>query len=354
MGPMSAGAQPGPVCYGRGGTEPTCSDANLTLGYLAPDYFAGGRIRLDAKAARAAIDEKIARPLGLELVAAAAGIVRVMNVNMASAIREVSVQRGHDPRDFPLIRAGGAASVHAVANARELGIRRILVRRAASVFCSACKLRTDLKHDYVRSYATLWAPNALDGARFRALIGEMESEGGEALTDERIATDRRRFRYALELRYRGQYHEVRVDDVPERMIKDIDFEAVAQQFHAAHDRLYGYALADGSTPIELVNLRVTAVGLTAKPPLSEEPRAPPDPSPALKGRRPVYLPDERRFEEVPVYDGDRLRHGHECPGPAIVETAVTTIFVPPRCKLRVDKLGTCVLTDDWTASTGYR
>ena len=153
MGPQSAGAKPGPACYGRGGALPTCSDANLLLGYLNPDYFAGGRIRLDLGAAERTIAEHIARPLGLDTVAAAAGMYRVMNVNMASAIREISVQKGYDLREFPLICAGGAGAIHACMIARELGVARVLVPREASIFCAAGMLRSDLKHDFVRSHA---------------------------------------------------------------------------------------------------------------------------------------------------------------------------------------------------------
>ncbi len=345
MGPMSAGAKPGPVCYGLGGTEPTCSDANLVLGYLAADFFAGGRIRLDAAAAHAAIRDKIATRLGLGPVEAAAGMYRVMNVNMASAIREISVQRGHDPRDFPLISAGGAASIHAAYIARELGISRILVPRDASVFCAAGMLRTDLKHDYVRSYATAFDADGVDGDRFRALIRDMTDEGRRTLTGEGIAPAKQRFRVDLDLRYRGQYHEVRIEDVPESEIAALDFAAMSARFHRAHDRLYGYSLAESGTPIELVNLRLTAIGVTEKPEISEEPRHGADPGAALKGRRQAYLPDERRFADVSVYDGDELRHGHAMAGPALVETAVTTIFVPPSYDLAVDKLGTCVLTE---------
>src|SRR5262245_30463150 len=153
MGPQSAGAKPGPVCYGLGGTEPTCSDANLVLGYLNADFFAGGRIHLSAEKARDAIAEKVAKPSGLALAAAAAGMYRIMDVNMASAIREISVQKGYDPREFPLICAGGAAGIHACMIARELSIGRILIPREARIFCGAGMLRSDLQHDFVRSHA---------------------------------------------------------------------------------------------------------------------------------------------------------------------------------------------------------
>ena len=162
MGPQSAGAKPGPVCYGLGGTEPTCSDASLVLGYLNADFFAGGRIRLSTEKASAAISDKVAKPLGLDLNAAAAGMYRIMNVNMASAIREISVQKGYDPREFPLICAGGAAAIHACMIARELGIGRILIPREAPIFCAAGMLRSDLKHDFVRSCATPLDASAWD------------------------------------------------------------------------------------------------------------------------------------------------------------------------------------------------
>jgi N-methylhydantoinase A len=345
MGPASAGAKPGPACYGLGGTEPTCSDANLILGFLAADFFAGGRIKLDVEAARRAIRDKIASRLGLDLAAAAAGMYRVINVNMASAIREISVQRGHDPRDFPLISAGGAAPIHAALIARELGIARILVPRDASVFCAGGMLRTDLKHDHVRSYAVGFSTEAIDGARFHALFRDMEAEGRRTLADEGIPPARQRLRYDLDLRYRGQYHEVRIEDIPLAEIATLDLAAIAARFHRAHDRLYGYSLSETGTPIDLVNLRLAATGVTAKAALAEEPRRGADAGGALKGRRAAYLPDDRRFVEMPVFDGDRLRHGNALAGPALVETAVTTIFVPPGYDLAVDKLGTCVLSE---------
>jgi len=344
MGPQSAGAKPGPVCYGLGGVEPTCSDANLVLGYLSADFFAGGRIALDTGAARHAIEEKVARPMGLDAVAAAAGMYRVMNVNMAAAIREISIERGHDPRDFPLICAGGAGAIHAAMIAAELGIRRVLVPREASIFCAAGMLRTDLKHDYVRSYATPFAPGKVEQSRLLDLLKDMEAEGDRTLAAEGIPPDRREFRYALDLRYLGQYHEVRVEEVPETALKRLDLDTLKALFHRMHDRLYGYSLEEEGTVVELVNLRMTAVGITDKPPLTPVPLAGTDATAARKGARPVYLSGRDRFETVDVYDGDRLLPGNHIPGPAIVETDVTTIFVPERFDLDVDGFGTAVLT----------
>jgi len=344
MGPQSAGAKPGPVCYGLGGTIPTTSDANLVLGYLSPTFFAGGKLKLDADAARAAIETHVAKPLALGVIEAAAGMYRVMNVNMASAIREISIERGHDPREFALICAGGAAGTHAAYIARELGISRILVPREASVFCAGGMLRTDLRHDYVRSYAVPFAADRLERARFAALVAEMEEEGGRTLAGEGIAPERRKFGYALDLRYLGQYHEVRVEDVPEAEIRSLAIEAIGNRFHALHDRLYGYSLATEGTGIQLVNVRVTAFGVTDKPRGKPAPRRGEDARHAAKGTRDVYLPDERRFVQAPVYAGEKLEHANTLAGPAIVESVTTTLFVPPEWALTVDAYGTAVMT----------
>ena len=345
MGPQSAGAKPGPVCYGLGGVEPTCSDANLVLGYLSETFFAGGRIRLDTAAATAAIEMRIAALLDLDVTRAAAGMYHVMNVNMASAIREISIERGYDPRDFPLICAGGAGAIHAGMIARELGIREVLIPREASILCAAGMLRTDLRHDLVRSYATPFTADRLDRERLAGLVAEMQAEGRDMLVAEGIREANHRFFYALDLRYVGQYHEVRVDDVPETALNEPSFDTIKEMFHRAHDSLYGYALDAGDTLVELVNVRLCAIGLTEKPAIAEKPVFPDDPTGALKGKRPVYLPGRQKISDVTVYDGDLLRHGNRLDGPAIVESPVTTILVPDGFGLWMDALGTAVLTD---------
>ena len=349
MGPQSAGAKPGPVCYGLGGGRPTCSDANLVLGYLSADYFAGGRMRLDAAAARRAIAEEIARPLGLETVAAAAGMYRVMNVNMASAIREVSIERGYDPRDFPLVCAGGAGAIHAAMIARELGIGTVLVPREASILCAAGMLRTDLRHDLVRSCATPFAERDLRDGVLLDLLRDMEAEAHALLRAEGVTDDEQEFVYALDLRYVGQYHEVRVDEIPETALKTLDLATVTAMFHRSHDRMFGYDLAEEETPVELVNVRMTALGRTPKPDLAVRPDAGSDPSAARKGSRPVFDPAAAEFVDTPVFDGDRLAPGNALAGPAIVETAVTTILAPAGFGVEIDSVGTAVLTD-WAAA----
>ncbi len=344
MGPQSAGADPGPACYGRGGELPTCSDANLLLGYLSADFFAGGRLRLDPRAALAAIERHVAQPLGMDPVRAAHGMYRVMNVNMASAIREISVQKGRDPREFPLVCAGGAGAIHAAMIARELGVRRVLVPRDASIFCASGMLRTDLKHDFVRSHACVLAGDAIDPAPLAAHVDAMLAESDGVLGAEGVAPARRRVALSLDLRYLGQYHEVAVE-VPIERLRAGDWDAIRSAFHDRHDRLYGYALREEGTPVQLVSLRLAATGETGKPPVRHEPDAGPDASHALKGRRPVFQPPDDAFADTPVYDGDRLRHGNRLEGPAIVERITTTVFVPRGFALTVDPLGGLMMED---------
>ncbi len=349
MGPASAGADPGPACYGRGGREPTCTDANLVLGYLAADYFAGGRMPLDAAAARKAIRERIAQPLGLSLEAAAHGMVHVINVGMAAAIREISVQKGFDPREFPLLCAGGAGPLHAAGIAAELGIERILVPRDSSIFCASGMLRTDLRHDTVRSCAQVLGEGAAGERRLRRVLREMQAAARRLLSSEGIPAARQRMLFQLDLRYAGQYHEVSVP-VPLKALAACDWKAVRERFHARHDRLYGYALREAGTAVELLNVRLSAAGVTRKPPVKRQARRPPGCTQALKGRRKAYLPERRAYRSIPVYDGERLGHGNRLRGPAIIESPNTSILVPGGYRAEYDALGNCVLA----AATGRR
>jgi len=287
-------------------------------------------------ASKTVIGERIARRLGMDVVEAAHGMVQVINVNMASAIREISVQKGYDPREFPLVCAGGAGPIHGAAIAAELGIRRIVVPRDSSIFCAAGMLRTDLKHDYVRSYAQPLPQGK--NSRVGALLAEMERQGRATLKAEGIASAAQRFLCSMDLRYLGQYHEVNVG-VPAKLLQD--WKAIRERFHARHDALYGYALREEGTPVELLNLRLTAIGVTRKAPLEREPRGKASCAHALKGKRSVHV--EGRFAKVPVYDGERLGHGNRLAGPAVIESANTTIVVPRDWSASYDALGNCVL-----------
>lgn len=341
MGPGSAGAFPGPACYGRGGEEPTCTDADLTLGYLDPEFFAGGKLRLDAQRARDAIAARIAKPLQLDLDEAAAGMYRVINTNMAHGVREITIKRGLDPREFPMVVAGGAGALHACMIATELEIPSLLVPATASVLCAAGMLLSDLQHDYVRTYICPFG--AIDFARLRTLVDEMRAEGTAELRREGVAPDAIRHEVALDLRYLKQYHEVTLP-VPADAIEAGEVDAIAQAFHAEHNRLYGYDLAGEGTDLELINVRVRPVGRTDKPDLPELPAGGADAAAARKGKRRAYLPERMTFADVDVYDGHRLQAGNVVEGPALIERIDTTIFVTSGFVASLDAHGSCRLT----------
>jgi len=340
MGPRSAGASPGPACYGRGGSDPTCTDADLVLGYLDPGYFAGGRLELDLAHARTAIETCVARPLGLDVDAAAAGMYRVINANMAHGVREITIKRGLDPREFPMVVAGGAGALHACMIAAELEIPTLVVPPTASVLCAAGMLQCDLEHDRVATYITHL--QELDAPRLRELVFGMESAGAKQLEEERVPAARIRHEVALDLRYQKQYHEVTLP-VRGQWVADADLGAIAGAFHAEHDRLYGYRLEAEGTGIELINVRVRSVGVVEKPPLPRLPAGEADPEAARKGSRRAFVPERNAFEAIAVYDGLALRVGNEIPGPALIERPDTTIFVSAAFDARVDEYGSCIL-----------
>ncbi|MEM4729631.1 MAG: hydantoinase/oxoprolinase family protein [Thermoplasmata archaeon] len=336
MGPKSAGAKPGPACYGFGGELPTCTDADLLLGYLDKDFFAGGRMPLYPDRAREAIKKHLSDKLGMDVEATAAGMYDIINVNMAAGVREVSIKRGHDPREFPLVVAGGAGPIHACQIAHELEIPVMIVPRDSSIFCASGMLMSDLKHDFVRTYAVTL--DEMDRSRFRMLFDEMEAEARALLKSENVPEERVRHSYFLDLRYVKQYHEVSVE-ISREEVDRADPVAFALKFHPEHNRLYGYSLEKEGTRIELINMRLTSIGLTDKPRLPEQKRDSADSSHALKGRRRMWLPVERRFEQVPVYDGHRLRWGNRLEGPALIEQVNTSTFVTPEFSVVVDRLG---------------
>ena len=340
MGPHSAGADPGPACYGRGGSLPTTTDADLVLGLLDPDFFAGGRIRLDLAAARRAIQTHIAEPMGLSVEQAAAGMVRVACNNMAQGVREVTIKRGFDPREFPLIPGGGAGPIHGCQICSELGIPLQIVPREASVLCAFGMLMCELRHDHVRTFVARL--DSLDWAALAARVDAMAAEGAAALTAEGVPPARRRTELRLDCRYLKQYHEVSVA-VPLDRIAARDAAAIVRAFHAEHLRLYGYALEAEGSPVEVVNLRLQAIGATARPQLQAEAPGPADASAAVKGRRNVYIPEREAFAEVAVYDGHRMRCGHRVAGPALIEQQTTAIFVSAAFDCVVDALGSFVL-----------
>ena len=340
MGPQSAGADPGPACYGRGGNLPTTTDADLVLGYLDPDFFAGGRMRLDIEAARAAIDTHIARPLGLTVEEAAAGMYRIACTNMAQGIREITISRGSDPREFPLVVAGGAGPIHSCLICDELDIPLQIVPRESSVLCAVGMLMSDLKHDYVQTFVARF--DSLDWDALEGLLAELRAAGDRLLEEERIPPEHRRHDVRFDCRYLKQYHEVSFD-VPAAALARRDLDAIAAAFHAEHNRLYGYSLEEEGAPIEIINVRVRAIGLTGKPALHREPFTSADASPAARGERPVYVFEAGEYRTVPVFDGHGLRAGNRIQGPALIESVTTAVYVSAGFDCLVDAHGSLAL-----------
>ncbi len=329
VGPESAGSTPGPVCYGRGGHRPTVTDADLLIGYLGAGRFWGGRLRLDEDAAREAFRRHVAEPLGVDAVRAAYGAHQVVNANMVDAIREVSVRRGHDPRRFVLVAAGGAGPIHACAIARELDIGLILVPREASVMCAAGQLLSDLRHDFVRSCPT--SLDRLDRDRVEGHFRDLRRAATEALVAEGVPRDRIAVSSAADVRYVGQFSEVEVP-LPETTMTDAAVAALAREFHRIHESLNGYSMPDAAA--EIVSLRVVGRGLAGSETMPDSGGAG---GTALRGRRQAFFEDG--FREVPVYDGHRLASGEDVAGPAIVEQETTTVVVPPEYQLTCDAFG---------------
>jgi len=340
VGPQSAGADPGPACYGKGGELPTTTDANVVLGYLDPAFFAGGKMKLDVEAARRAIETHIARPMGMSVEEAAAGMYRVACNNMAQGVREVTIKRGFDPREFPIVPAGGAGPIHACAICDELEIPLQIVPRESSVLCAFGMLMSELKHDFVRTFVARL--ESADWQRLDAMVDEMAREGDAHLDEERVPAAQRRTQLKLDCRYIRQYHEVSFV-VPRALVGARDAAGIAKLFHAEHERLYGYSLEQEATPIEIINVRVQAIGSTAKPGYRKDDWQGADSAHASKGRRAVYVPARKAFAEVPIYDGHAMRHGNRVEGPAMIEQVTTAIFVDASFDCVVDALGSFVL-----------
>jgi len=322
VGPRSAGAEPGPVCYGRGGTAPTVTDAALVCGYLGPETTLGNGLELDADAAETALAD-LASEAGLAgPVEAARGVYRVANAAMTRAIRRVTLERGHDPRRFALVAFGGAGPMHAAPLADRLGVETVRVPRASGVLSALGLLAADERHDASRTHRT-----RLDAVE-RETLGERyetltERVLGEATDRERATVTRR-----ADLRYEGQSHELSVD------IGAVDPGALAERFHAAHERVRGYRLDD--EPVELVTLRATATVPATPPEISHEG----DCDEPTTHRQVSF---EGEFLETPVYDHERLPAGTTLTGPVVVEGGESTVVVPPAWHVSVDTSGTLAL-----------
>ena len=334
VGPRSAGADPGPICYGRGGTEPTVTDAHLLLGRIDPAAFFEGSA--DEATVRAAVRERVADPLGLSVEAAAQGIVDVANANMERALRVVSVERGHDPRDFSLVAYGGAGPLHAAELAAELDVPRVVVPRSAGVLSALGLLISDAAYEEGVSAVRPWAE--VDPADLTERFKTMEVEGRERLASEGYGPDRRRFERAVDLRYHGQSFDLRVS-MPEGRLDAESLRAAADRFHERHERRYGHA--SPNEPVELVTVRLRARGVVDPPTLSVAEGTGTDAEATPRTTRPATFGGETG--ETPVYDRETLEPGAEFDGPAVVESVESTAVVPPGADAHVDDSGNVVI-----------
>ncbi len=330
VGPRSAGADPGPVCYGRGNDEATVTDANVVLGTLNPSFLLGGRMPVRRDLAVAAID-RLASALGMERMATAAGIISVVTANMARAIRVISVQRGYDPRDYTLMAFGGAGPLHAARLARELDISRILVPRNPGILCAMGLLLTDLRADFAVTRLSLLAPSALPGVRDS--FSELDAMAAEWFAAEGIPAPDRRTARTVDMRYAGQNYELPIV-LPDGEIGPDTLLALADCFADAHRRMYGFIAEED--PVQLVTFRVEASGVVPKATFEAQPDAGPDASVAIVSSREVWMSETGGFAACSVYDRNRLRAGNRFAGPAIVEQMDATTVVPPGWVARVE------------------
>jgi N-methylhydantoinase A/oxoprolinase/acetone carboxylase beta subunit/N-methylhydantoinase B/oxoprolinase/acetone carboxylase alpha subunit len=331
VGPESAAANPGPACYGKGGSRPTVTDANLVLGYLDAENFLGGKERLQQALAERAITEHVAQPLGLATVEAAQGIHRVVSTTMAEGIRLLSVKRGVDPREFAILAFGGAAGLHVSRVARQLQIRQVHVPAAAPVLSAYGMLCTDLQYDFSHSYTA--SLGHIDLEHVRALTGEMATRGRTRLQAQGVSDEAIEVRYTADMRYLDQVYEVNVPIPNLSQERTALLDAWAKNFHARYQELFSYHHMDQE--IRLVTLRVSVLGRRSKVALPEKP-AGQAACGALKGQRRVFL-DE--WHTVPVYTTAALSPGVTLEGPAILESPFTTILVEPGDHVMVDRFG---------------
>ena len=336
VGPKSAGAEPGPVCYARGGEEPTVTDCNLILGCLDHGSLLAGDLPIDFAAAERAITQKLAKPLGVDLRTAAAAVIDIVNHAMAEALKIVSVERGHDPRDFVLVAFGGAGPMHAAALAEELGIDEVICPPIPGAFSALGLVGTDLKRDYVRTFYASTA--SADPALLEAGFAELEAVGTAMLDRARIAGERRRFVRSVDARYQRQSYELQVP-VAEGRLDAAQLPAIAAAFHERHRQTYGHD--NRSEPVQIVNLRLAAIGTI--PPLRIHQETAPAGSNPLKGRRHMWFRATEQIEAV-VWERARMTAGSSVTGPAAIESLESTIIVPPGWVATMDRDGFVNLT----------
>ena len=338
VGPRSAGAEPGPASYGRGGTEPTVTDANVILGRLSPERFLGGEMRLNRNAAETALRDRLAQPLAVTIERAASGLLQVATSAMANAVRHVTLERGLDPRDFTLVAYGGGGPLHAASVAKELSIRTIVIPQAPGHFSALGMLMADLRRDYVQTLFERM--DDLEMVELEAQFKKLEAEGRKALEDSGIPTDRIVFERAADMRYVGQEHAVAVR-MPANIGDETAREEIKRLFDDAHELRYSHSAPDESA--DIVSLRVSAIGRLGKPQFPQVPQGEKTP-PAIarRGVRTVIF-EGLGAVEATVYDRSKLLQGNFIGGPAIVEEAASTTVVEPGDSVTVNAFGHLVM-----------
>jgi N-methylhydantoinase A len=334
VGPQSAGAAPGPACYGSGGTEPTVTDANLIAGRIDPEYFLGSGIRLQRDKAAQAITERIAKPLGLSLEEAALGILTIVNFNMSLSVRAVSVEKGYDPRDCALVPSGGGGALHAMAIARELSVPRVIIPRLPAHFSALGMLMADLKHDYVQTFVRELAETT--GPEIADAFLALERSAVETLNEEGARPEQIVMRRFFDMRYRGQEYTLPVP-IDEDLHALTDFSAIRARFDQLHQEHYGHSAPN--EPVMMVNLRLSALGrFENELPLASGWR---DADHGVHGRRNVIF--EKEPVPCPIYLRSGFKPGDRLEGPAVIEELGATILVYPGDKMQVNEFGHIVI-----------
>ena len=338
VGPQSAGADPGPACYDKGGSNPTVSDANLVLGYLNPEGLIGGKLPLNYENAFKSIEEKIAKPLNLSVEKAAYGIFTIVNSNMVNGIRRVSVERGYDPRDFVLVAAGGATGAHITSLASEMGINTVIVSKLSSGLCAYGQIISDVKYNYMATIPVRLNENC-DYGKINQLFKDIESKGKKHLKNDGFDEEDIDVFRSLEMRYLGQIHECTVN-INTFDIDSTTIEKIKEAFHKRHEELYTYSELKSS--IELVNIESTLYGRIDRPSPTEIKN---DTllKDALKSYRDLIFSNSGDSIKTPVYDGNFLSAGHQINGPAVVEEDTTTLVIEPEWLLELHKSGTYII-----------
>lgn len=338
VGPRSAGADPGPACYGLGGEEPTVTDANLVLGRLNPDYFLGGEMSLNAALAERAVRTHVAEPLNMSVEKAASGIIRLVNANMVKGISVSTIEKGYDVREFTLMAFGGAGALHAVELAEALGITRVVIPPYPGTLSALGLLVSDIRHDYVKTVAVHERearPEALS-----EVFNTLEARGLSQLRAERVPEEHIETEWSADVRYEGQSYEINTPVPHNGHLSAEDVQETIHRFHELHQRIYEYSSEDEA--VEFINVRVTAIGRVPEVQLAGGSSGDGDASQAERERRPVYFADAG-YVECPIYDRATLRPGNVIDGPCLVEEIASTTVLTPNARGEIDRYGNIVI-----------